>query len=132
MQSYIKERDILIVILLSMVTCGIYPIILFFTYGEELQQEARRHNTEVQLTDPVVAFLLGIVTCGIYYYYYVYKQSQVLEELGKFYGIQTLDPVVLLLLSIFISYGIGNYVNVYYSSKIATEMLSSSNNFTSV
>ncbi len=117
MGSYIKERNIFAVILLSMFTFGIYPIYLWFSFGSELRSESEQQRTPTQLTSVGVAFLLTLITFGIYGIYYIYQQSKVIKELGDSYGVIVLDPVVICILTLFM--GIGYYLNVYYGTQVS-------------
>ncbi len=117
MSSYIKERNIFAVILLSMFTFGIYPLYLWFAFGSELRAESEQQRTPTQLTSVGVAFLLTLITFGIYGIYYIYQQAKVVKELGDSYGVVVLDPVVICIFTIFI--GIGSYLNVYYATQVS-------------
>ena len=116
MNTQIKERNIVIVVLLYFFTFGIYPIYIFFKFGAELQREALIQRTPVQLTHPLIALLLGFITFGIYSLYYVYKQAVVLEQIGRKYNFVSISPVLILFTSIFL--GVGLLFNVYSASMI--------------
>lgn len=112
----LNERNILVVILLVWVTCGIYGFVLFFIFGEELRRETMNKNVGFELMSPIGAFFLSIITCGIYGLYYVYKQAEALQKIGARRNVSTVEPIVVLLLAIF--FGIGLYFNVYSGSEI--------------
>lgn len=117
MRSIIKERSIILVILFSIITFGIYSFVLYFIFGSELKAESDRQNTGVSLVDPFIAFLLSIVTCGFYGIYYIYMQASALERLGRKFGVMTIEPIVLIIFTLF--FGVGFYINVYSGSKIS-------------
>ncbi|MCR5113222.1 MAG: DUF4234 domain-containing protein [Acholeplasmatales bacterium] len=64
------KRSIVTIIILSLITCGIYAIYWTYVTANELNA---KDNTEAPLTNYIVAFLLGIITCGIYMIYWNYK-----------------------------------------------------------
>ena len=64
------KRSVITVIILSLVTCGIYSLYWTYVTAEELNA---KDNTEAPLTNFIVAFLLGWITCGIYLLYWDYK-----------------------------------------------------------
>ncbi len=117
MQSYLKERNVFVVIVLNIITWGVYGLFLFFIFGGELRSEAESQRTETQLGSVGLAFLLTLITLGIYGIYYTYQQSKVIKELGDKNGIAVMDPVVICILTIFI--GLGFILNVYYASLVA-------------
>lgn len=65
-----QKRDIVVVILLGLFTCGIYSIYWFYTNAESLNQEV---DDNEPLMNYILAILLGLVTCGIYLLYWDYK-----------------------------------------------------------
>lgn len=93
----IKKRDIVISILLSFITCGIYGLYWFITMTDEsnvLSDEKTASGAE--------ALLYSIVTCGIYFFYWNYKMGQKMANAGQKYNKSINDNSVLyLILSIF-------------------------------
>ncbi len=120
--SYIKPRSIVSVILLSIITCGIYGLVVFFLYSSELKREAERNNCNTKLIDPLSAYLLGIITCGIYIVYYNYKQASAIAEMSKQYDLEIIEPTVVLLFTIF--FGVGIYINIYNASNLSKAITS--------
>ena len=94
-----ERRDIIVAIILSIVTCGIYSI--YWTYkiaqGFYVTPTQERVNTT-----PGTTILLWIVTCGIYGYYCYYKWGRATAEISQYYGRNDDDKAILyLILSIF-------------------------------
>ncbi len=112
----LRRRDLVGVILLTFVTCGLYSIYLYFAMGSEIVDQSLRDDTETKPTSIGVAFLLTIVTFGIYGVYYIYVQAKALQEIGAKRNVSTLDPIVVLLLAIFL--GFGMYFNVHNANNI--------------
>ena len=63
------NRSIVTVIILSLVTCGIYTI--YWTYVSA--QELNNKESENPLTNYIIAILLSVITCGIYGIYWWFK-----------------------------------------------------------
>lgn len=73
----IKERNIALCIIFTIITCGIYGIYWFIVMNDEM-------NTMVPddyVTSGGMAFLWSILTCGIYTIYWNYKMGVKLNEL---------------------------------------------------
>ena len=93
----IKERNIVVAILLSIVTCGIYGIYWFIT----LTDDVSRANDDPSFTG-VKAFLFTLITCGIYSIYWNYKIGKEMFEANQKHGITANDnSIMYLILSIF-------------------------------
>ena len=100
----IKERNIVVCILLSLLTCGIYGIYWFIT----LTDDASRANSDPNFTG-VKALLFTIITCGIYGIYWNYKIGKEMYEANQKHGITSSDNSVLYLLLSIIGLAIINY-----------------------
>ena len=64
----VQKRDLIITILLTVVTCGIYGIYWFIKLNDDLKA-----LTKDEFYSGVKNFLLGIVTCNIWNVYWAYK-----------------------------------------------------------
>ncbi len=111
----LRERNIVLIIILSIATCGLYNIYLYFALGSEIRNEGIKYGENI--ADPFVAFLLAIVTCGIYGVYYIYKQAATLKKIGDVNGVNVIDPILPLILSLL--FGIGIWINSYSASELA-------------
>ncbi|MBO5336262.1 MAG: DUF4234 domain-containing protein [Lachnospiraceae bacterium] len=93
----IKERNIAVCIILSIVTCGIYGIYWFICLNNDANTASNTFTTSGG-----VAFLLSIVTCSIYYFYWAYKQGEKIDAAKQSRGMESSNSgIVYLLLSIF-------------------------------
>lgn len=93
----IEERNIAIVIILSLITCGIYGIYWFVKMTDEAKQLSSSDNAGGGL-----AFVYTLITCGIYTIYWNYKMGKNMYEAGQKYGINIEDnSVIYLVLSLF-------------------------------
>lgn len=105
-QNYqkIANRDIVMAVILSIITCGIYGIYWFIVMTDDANVISDEQNASGGL-----AFLYTLLTCGIYGIYWNYKMGQKLFATGQKYNKQINDNSILyLILSIF-GFGIINY-----------------------
>ena len=100
----ITKRDIVVAIILTVVTCGIYGIYWFIVMTDDVNS-----LSDEKMASGGTAFLYSILTCGIYALYWNYKIGQKMAEAGKKYNKPINDNSVLyLVLSIF-GLGLVNY-----------------------
>lgn len=100
----ITKRDIVVAIILTFVTCGIYGIYWFIVMTDDVNS-----LSDEKMASGGTAFLYSILTCGIYALYWNYKVGQKMAEAGKKYNKPINDNSVLyLVLSIF-GLGLVNY-----------------------
>jgi len=100
----IKNRNIAVAIILSVVTCGIYGIYWFVKITDETNALASTGQT----ASGGMAFLFTLLSCGIYGYYWAYMLGQKNSDIK---GDGSNDAVLFLLLQIF-GLGIVNYALV--------------------
>ena len=72
----IKQRNIAMCIILSIVTCGIYGLYWFICITDDMNTA-----TEEQGTPGSMALLFSIITCGIYSIYWAYKMGEKVDML---------------------------------------------------
>lgn len=72
----VKERNIVLCIIFSIITCGIYYIYWFVS----LTDDVRVINKNSTLSG-VKSFLFSLITCGIYGYYWAYKMGKNVSEI---------------------------------------------------
>ncbi len=93
----VKQKNIALCIILSLVTCGIYGIIWFIMLTDDTNTAVGKPGTSGGM-----AFVLTLVTCGIYSLYWAYKQGEKLDEAKQAKGIASGNSgIVYLLLSVF-------------------------------
>lgn len=114
----IQERNIVVQILLSIVTCGLYSIYWFITLTNDAATKASDPDFKGGM-----AFLLTLVTCGIYGFYWYYKMGKTLYKAGQDNGVEISDnSVVYLILGIF-GLGVVNYCIMQSDlNKLATKV----------
>ena len=93
----ITKREIVVAIILTIITCGIYGIYWFIVMTDDANKVSG--NTA---PSGGTAFLFTLLTCGIYSIYWNYKMGQKMSQAGKMHGKDISDNAVLyLILSIF-------------------------------
>ena len=93
----IQQRNIVVCILLTIVTCGIYGIYWFIV----LSDDVGRANNNPKISGGT-AFLLNLVTCGIYGIYWSYKLGKEMYEANQKNGMSASDnSIIYLILALF-------------------------------
>lgn len=96
-----KKRSVFSVILLTIVTCGIYGIYWFIAVTNEIENDLA-DRSDGCCSSGISAFLLTLVTCGIYGLYWWYKEAKRVAFLGEIRGARIADnSVAYLVLSLF-------------------------------
>ena len=102
----IKRQDPIILIVLSIVTCGIYAFYFYYILGLAVNRELGR-----EAVNPLFVWL-GYVTCGITTLIFLYKLDQELIDLGKREDIRWNSNFLLWIVLTYI-FGIGNYIALW-------------------
>ena len=102
----LRKKDVVVAIILSIVTCGIYGIYWFVT----LTDDVRLASEDKDFQSGGVAFLLTLITCGIYGIYWAYKMGELMKIAAEKNDLPPQDnAVVYLILQIF-GLSIVNYI----------------------
>ena len=72
----VKNRNIALCILFSIITCGIYELYWIVVLTDDTNQIAG----EPEDTSGIVSLILSIVTCGIYGLYWAYKRGEKIDK----------------------------------------------------
>ena len=99
----IQERNIVVSIILSIVTCGIYGLYWFVCLTNDVNTVS-----EEQRTSGGMALIFTIITCGIYGLYWAYKCGEKIDIAKQKRGIPTSNSGVLYLI-LFIFGGVISY-----------------------
>lgn len=78
----VKEKNLALCIILSIVTCGIYICYWIVTLTDDTNAIAG----EPEDTSGVLALVLTIVTCGIYGLYWAYKRGEKIDKAHQLNG----------------------------------------------
>ncbi len=100
----VKERNIAMCVILSIITCGIYGIIWFVNITDDVNTVSGDFKTSGGM-----AFLLSIVTCGIYGLYWMYNQGRKIDMAKNNKGIPASNSGVLYLILSILGLGIVSY-----------------------
>lgn len=100
----IKERNIAVCILLSIVTCGIYGIYWFICLSDDANTATGEPGTSGGM-----AFLFSLITCGIYGLYWMYKQGEKLDNAKARRGMSGGSSGILYLILAVLGLGIISY-----------------------
>ena len=80
------DRSMITVMLLSIITCGIYGYYFCYTLARDMNVMCAGDGEETP--DIVIFILLSLVTCGLYSYYWYYKLGNRLQANAPRYGLQ--------------------------------------------
>lgn len=112
------DRDIVMYIVLSIVTCGIYGYYFIYKMAYDVNIACYGDGQE---TGGLVQFiLLSFVTCGIYAYYWYYCLGNRLQQNAPRYGLQFQENGTTILMWCIIGMvicGIGQFVGMYFLMK---------------
>lgn len=100
----IKERNIVVTIILSLITCGIYGIYWFVVMTNDVAQNSSEYKTS-----GVTALVLTLITCGIYGFYWYYKMGKAIAQMGESKGIAISDNSLMYIILALFGFGIVNY-----------------------
>ena len=75
----IQEKNFVTVLLLSIVTCGIYAFYYYYVMTQDINTMV---GDDGQNVDPATVVLLTLVTCGFYSWYWYYVQGNRMKALA--------------------------------------------------
>lgn len=105
MISRVEQRDVVVAIILSLVTCGIYGIYWFI----KITDDCAKASGDDSITGGV-SFLLNIITCGIYGIYWSYQMGKRLETAQEKRNLNSTDNSVLYLILSVLRLDIVNWI----------------------
>lgn len=114
----IKQRSLLTLILLSIITCGIYNIIFWYSYSDDMNRICQGDGKNTQ--NYIIVILLSFITCGIYYWVWLYGIGNRLSENAPRYETSFQENGTTLLLWMIIGSffcGIGSFVAMHIMIK---------------
>lgn len=100
----IKKRDIIVSVILTIITCGIYGIVWFVNITDDVSIVSEDHSLSGGK-----AFLFTIITCGIYGIYWSYLMGRKIYEAKTKKGLIASDNSIVYLILNIIGLGIVNY-----------------------
>jgi len=102
----LKKQDPVIVLLLTIITCGIYGLYYYYIVGQAVNRELNR-----EACNPVFVWL-GLITCGITLLIYLYQLDQALLDLGRKENIRWNSNFIMWIVLNYI-FGIGSYIALW-------------------
>lgn len=102
----VTNRSIVVAILLSVITCGIYGIIWFISLVNDVNTVC---NDEKSNQSGGIVFLLTLITCGIYGLIWFYQAGKRMNVAGSKYGFQIADNSILYLVLGLLGFSIVDY-----------------------
>lgn len=109
----IQRKEFWMVLLLTIVTCGIYFYFYLYQITRDLNTMAGEDGKTI---DPAIAVVLNIVTCGIYGLWWYYQMGNRMQQMGNANHILVEDSGTTYLIWILVGYvvcGLGSYVALY-------------------
>lgn len=123
------DRNIVLYVLLSIITCGIYGYWFIYMLAQDVNEMCKDDG---QNTGGLLVFiLLSIVTCGLYAYYWYYQVANRLKANADKYGITVAEDGTTILLWCVIGLlvaGLGSLVAMYLIIKNTNAMAVAYNN----
>lgn len=101
---FVQNRNLVMAVLLSFISCGIYSIYWFVVMTDEVAKVSNDSNMS-----GIKAFLFSLITCGIYQLYWYYKMGKNLYLAGRQYNKNISDNSILYLLLGVFGLGIVSY-----------------------
>lgn len=102
----VQERNIVVNIILSVVTCGIYGLYWLCTLTSDVDTVSQNPNKR----SGVLVILLTLLTCGIYMIYYWYQNGKLMEETNQQNGKNGSSNAILFLILSLLGFSIVNYI----------------------
>ena len=99
----VKQKDIAVSIILSIITCGIY----LYVWMYDITESANVVSNKADIS-PGMAVLLSIITCGIYSIYWNYKMGKQIYEARLNKGMNANDNSILYLILSILEFDIIN------------------------
>ncbi|TAH64788.1 MAG: DUF4234 domain-containing protein [Anaerolineaceae bacterium] len=119
----IKHRSLLTLILLSIITLGIYNIIFWYSYSDDMNRICQGDGKVTN--NYIIVLLLSFITCGIYYWIWMYGLGNRLNENAPRYGTSFQENGSTILLWMIVGSllcGIGSFVAIYILIKNMNEL----------
>lgn len=110
----IRERSFLVFLLLTVVTCGIYPIIFYCLMNEDMNIICNGDGKDNP--NCIIVILLMFITCGIYGIIWMYNQANRLQDEGNRYGLNIREDGTTILLWYLLGIllcGVGPIIAIY-------------------
>lgn len=98
-----KKRNPALVIIFSIITCGIYELYWFVVTTNDIQRALKQPDGKVSSGGFTILF--SIITCGIYMLYWWYQQGKRIATLMEEKGLRPNDNSIMYLVLNFVAIG---------------------------
>ncbi len=118
MRKIRTDRNIVLYVLLTIVTCGFYSWWFIYQWAQDVNEICKNDGDETPGLLKLV--LLSLITCGIYSYYWYYKLGNRLQANGPTYGVTIQEngtTILLWLIFGMLLCGLGSYYGLYLLMK---------------
>ena len=105
-RGYGTNRNIVLCIICTLITCGIYSLYWMYVLNEEINSLSGEENA----TNGGLVILFSIITCGIYSLYWYYKMGERTDTIKQKIGMSAGSSNILFLVLGIIGFGIVNYI----------------------
>lgn len=102
----LREKNIAVSVILSIVTCGIYSFIWICDITNDIDTISQNPNKR----SGGMVILLTLITCGLYGIYWWYKNGELMEKTNNETNTASSSNAVLFLILSLIGLGIVNFV----------------------
>ncbi|MCD8107594.1 MAG: DUF4234 domain-containing protein [Oscillospiraceae bacterium] len=118
MRKIRTDRNIVVYVLLTIITCGIYGLWFIYEWAQDVNEICRNDGDETPGLLKLI--LLSLITCGLYSYYWYYKLGNRLQANGPTYGVTISEngtTVLLWLILGILICGLGQYYGLHLLMK---------------
>lgn len=123
MRKIQTDRNIVMMVLLSILTCGLYGYWFVYTMSSDVNVMC---DGDGEKTEGLLMFiLLSVVTCGLYAYYWYYKLGNRLQANAPKYGLTFTENGTTVLMWCVLGLlvcGLGQYVGIHILIKNTNAM----------
>lgn len=123
----LEQKNFVTVLLLSIVTCGLYMFYYYYVMTRDLNTLV---GNDGKNTEPSTVVLLSIVTCGLYSLYWYYDQGNRMQALAERNNIPCQENGTTYLLWVLVGTlicGVGSWIALYLFIKNYNNLVSAYN-----
>lgn len=95
--THLQKRGIVVAILLSLLTCGLYSIFWMISINNDLRRETN------QKVDGGFMFFISLLTCGLAGLYWIYRMGMdfsLVSQKSSHFKIESSEAILYLILSV--------------------------------
>lgn len=100
-----EEKNIILNIVLTFITCGIYGLVWFV----QMTDDAIGYSEDTEMQSGILALVLTLVTCGLYGFYWDYKMAKMIESAQTKNNLPASDNSIMYIILHLVGLSIVNY-----------------------